>query len=288
LYGRFRTDCGGGYTAQDGVDAVVTTFNRTKYVYQAVQAIWRLIPIRRIFVVDGSTDPRAKLVMREVADVFDAEYLEGPVAIGGKVLMGAENAATEWILVCSDDTIVREGYWRVVREAVNERAGFIAPNAEHGFRFPWWREFFHWFTERPFVCAGSYVVRRDLVLECPELMDMNMSEDSYIRDHCVARGYDFVPLTERVALHDIGYPSELQQRKRAWEYGRSYGLLPSWKHTLRMSLKFALSKVRQIGGYSREKGFSLPVALFQMLQVAIMSCGTVNLWRPKSGRSMNA
>jgi len=268
------------------VDAVVTTFNRTKYVYQAVQAVKRFIPFRKIFVVDGSTDPNAKLVVREVADTFGAEYREGPVAIGGKVLIGAENASTEWILVCSDDTIVREEYWRAVKSAMNDRAGFIAPNAEHGFRFPWWREFFYWFTERPFVCAGSYVVRRKLVLECPELMEMNMSEDSYIRDHCVSRGYDFIPLAERVALHDVGYPSELQQRKRAWEYGRSYGLLPP-KHALRMSLKFALAKVKQIAEYSREKGFSLPVALFQMLQVAIMSCGTVNLWRPKSGRSLN-
>jgi hypothetical protein len=269
------------------VDAVVTTFNRTKYVDEAVGAIWRLIPYGKIIVVDGSTRIRSQLIVRQAARKYGAEYHRGPVAIGGKVFMGAEKASTEWILVCSDDTIVREGYWRAVMGAMSHKAGFIAPNAEHGFRFPWWREFFYWFTERPFVCAGSYVVRRKLILECPELMDMNMSEDSYIRDHCVARGFNFVPLTERVALHDIGYPSELQQRKRAWEYGRSYGLLPSPKHTLRMSLKFALAKVRQIAGYFREKGFSLPVALFQMLQIAIMCCGAVNIWKPKSGRRMN-
>lgn len=268
------------------VDAVVTTFNRTEYVHQAVGAIWQFIPCGKIMVVDGSTDIRSQLAVRQAARKYGAEYHRGPAAIGGKVFIGAENASTEWILVCSDDTIVREGYWQAVKSAMNDRAGFIAPNAEHGFRFPWWREFFYWFTERPFVCAGSYVVRRKLVLECLELMEMNMSEDSYIRDHCVSRGYDFIPLAERVALHDVGYPSELQQRKRAWEYGRSYGLLPP-KHALRMSLKFALAKVKQIAEYSREKGFSLPVALFQMLQVAIMSCGTVNLWKPKGGRSMN-
>lgn len=265
------------------IDAIVTSFNRMEYLHDVVKAISRFIPVQKIIIVDGSTYPHSKETARNVAKTFGAEFCDGPVDIGGKVYIGAGKASTEWILVCSDDTIVSRSYWPRVRELIHENAGFIAPNATHRFLSSWGKEYFYWFQDRPSVCAGSYVVRRQCVLECPQICRLNLSEDSFIRDYCVSKGYRFIPMSERVACHDPMTPSEILQKKRAWEYGRSYALLPLMGG-LRMASKFALSKFRQTVGFAKDRGFSLRLVLFQIQLVVIMICGLMKILKPPLAR----
>lgn len=267
------------------IDVVVTTHNRTTYIEDTIKAIRAHIPHGDIIILDSSTNARSKAIMQLLAFTNKTLYYPAPLAIGSKIFLGAHHAGTEWMMVCSDDTIPSLLYWPTVREHLTRENGFVAPNAHHAFGSSWWRDYSYWFAMYPPVCAGSYLVRRSVVTKLfEELWERNFAEDALIRDAVVNEGYRFVPLKMRVALHDHKTLNEDLQKRRAWEYGRSYGRLPL-KGTLRMTYNFAKAKLKQVLGFSRDLGFSLPVTLFQGLLVLLMTCGVLNILRPKGTRA---
>ena len=272
------------------VDVVVTVHNRTTYIEEMLNSIRSNIPYGSIIVMDSSTLPDSRAFVEDYVKSLKDSHVKcyrGGVAVGAKVYLGAEKATSEWLMVCSDDTIVARGYWEAVSEHLTNHNGFVAPNAYHHFASPWWKRYSEWFLVSPPVCAGSYLVRRSLVLGFSDMRDLNMSEDAYLRDYCVAKGYRFVPLRNKVAFHDPRTPNEGQQLKRAWEYGRFYANRPSTIHTLRMAKTYARAKVEQTIRFTKECEFSLPVTLFQGLLVALMICGILNIASPGDARPID-
>lgn len=154
------------------IDVVMRTKNSDEILEQCLESILREIPVRKIIIVDaGSTDRTL-----EIASSFDKVeiYVKPEFNLGQATKFGFSKSITKWVAVIDSDIILREGWFKEMREHMD------GADAVEGCRID------HYRFDMPVECGklrygvfGQTLVKREPVLN----IDLNLphGEDAAIK-----------------------------------------------------------------------------------------------------------
>jgi len=182
------------------VDVLIVTFNSNRTLPACLSHIKDFIPYNHILVGDGgSTDGTVEVARRMSAQVYD--FMGRDNMIGRIRYKLAERAETDWVLYIDSDVYVYPNFWKIVPKYMKTNIGMVMAAQDGPFSIL--RRYFGWRNKRfGFVTFSNTLVPRKLILECKELLNIHVAEDSIYARFVGAKGYKIARVYEHLSYHD--------------------------------------------------------------------------------------
>lgn len=187
------------------VDVTIATKNSASTIERCIECIKLHIPYNRIIVIDDSEDQTA-----EIAERLGCEVYHVPALLGVKRFKQAELAETEWVASIDSDVFVYPNWWSEISSYLKQPdVGAISGYLDSKFVifFPEYDKFTKYIAMqiRKIIGAGpigNTLIRRNIVLECTELLkNVHGGEDTIIGRFVREKGYKWVTVEKPIGLH---------------------------------------------------------------------------------------
>jgi glycosyltransferase involved in cell wall biosynthesis len=228
--------------------------NSAKTLDRCLTSIRRHVPCHNLIVSDGySTDESLSIAKKYTDRVYvDSGFL------GAARYRAAEASTTKWIAFVDSDVYLYKDWWPNMRMVIrNPHVGWVTALSDFPCLIPLYRKYWEYLCRMHGGTAFSNtLVRRDLILDCPALLQVHAGEDWVAKKHILDLGLEAPTLKKVLSYHDNDhFKSHLSGYYR---WGRSYKLRYGAAQGLALGyLSFARYPFVDWFKYGRKEGFSL-------------------------------
>ncbi len=245
-------------------DVTIAAYNAEHELHRTVECVLRAIPARvlgKIVIVNNNSTDGTARVIKELQKEHPARIKAVMHAgmLGSVRYRQAQECSTEYIIYVDSNVLLHPTWWRVVRQHIADDVGWIFGHTRTVYPQPY-HDFFEW-TIKKFggVGFGDTLVRRDIILACPEMNLIHLGEDNYVHDACKKRGVRRVFIPTQIADHGvIGRHGLFLRHVRA---GQSYSIKNGMARSITRCIRFAAGDCLNVIRYARESRCSMHTAL---------------------------
>lgn len=241
------------------ISYIVVTKNNERTIEACIKGIRKQNP-KNIIVLDANSIDKTKEILKEINCPFFIPKESDKV--GFRRYLGAMMADTKWIAYIDSDVELFPNWFKTLEPFINlPNVGTILATDFSKKSNQWiaYSEFLRYRIEKYGVrMLSNTLVRRELVLECTEMKDLNFGEDLILFKHISNKGLKSVVIYQPLSIHyanDMGYP------RRYYRAGKDLG---SKENPLRWLYWFGKSTYQWLGfiGKNPKQTFDIRVPVF--------------------------